>query len=271
MAKRVLLGQISSGVYGLRISRKGVDVTSASGKDLLFDSTTNSGLGRYLRKFSSATSSGNSGFNNFIPTSGGTADTENTSGAEYHPLFLYLQDGTGIQYDASGTTYYDPTNTANRVPDAQGTQTTSDDVIITGTSTTSRVQERLDMFAFNSKADTTLSNPAPINGTRHAGFPVTFTGNATDHGTNLRYIASANTSNQNYSSNTAGGYGKRLEYRIANGQSLNSRFIYGDTSGSWYYEVDRTRMGGNPPTNVKIGVFRVPCGYGYMTSTYMGF
>ncbi len=271
MAKRVLLGQISSGVYGLRISRKGVDVTSASGKDLLFDSTTNSGLGRYLRKFSSATSSGNSGFNNFIPTSGGTADTENTSGAEYHPLFLYLQDGTGIQYDASGTTYYDPTNTANRVPDAQGTQTTSDDVIITGTSTTSRVQERLDMFAFNSKADTTLSNPAPINGTRHAGFPVTFTGNATDHGTNLRYFASANTANQNYSSNTAGGYGKRLEYRIANGQSLNSRFIYGDTSGSWYYEVDRTRMGGNPPTNVKIGVFRVPCGYGYMTSTYMGF
>lgn len=271
MAKRVLLGQISSGVYGLRISRKGVDVTSASGKDLLFDSTTNSGLGRYLRKFSSATSSGNSGFNNFIPTSGGTADTENTSGAEYHPLFLYLQDGTGIQYDASGTTYYDPTNTANRVPDAQGTQTTSDDVIITGTSTTSRVQERLDMFAFNSKADTTLSNPAPINGTRHAGFPVTFTGNATDHGTNLRYFAAANTANQTYSSNTAGGYGKRLEYRIANGQSLNSRFIYGDTSGSWYYEVDRTRMGGNPPTNVKIGVFRVPCGYGYMTSTYMGF
>jgi hypothetical protein len=269
MAKRVLLGQISSGVYGLRISRKGVDVTTASGKDLLFDSTTNSGLGRYFRKFSSAT--GVAGFNNFIPISGGTADTENVSGTEYHPLFLYLQDGTGIQYDASGTTYYDPTNTANRVPDAQGTQPTSDDVIITGTSTTSRVQERLDMFAFNSKADTNLSNPAPINGTRHAGFPVTFTGNATDHGTNLRYFAPANTVNQQYSSNTVGGYGKRLEYRLLNGESLNSRFIYGDTGGNWYYKVDKTRMGGNPPTNVKVGVFRIPCGYGYMTSTYMGF
>jgi len=68
MAKRVILGKISTGVYGLRISRKGVDVTTASGKDLLFDSTTNSGLGRYFRKFSSATAS--SGFNNFIPTSG---------------------------------------------------------------------------------------------------------------------------------------------------------------------------------------------------------
>ena len=268
MAERILLGNLGS-TFGLKISRKGQPVTSATGKDLLFDSTANSGAPRYLRKFSSATAVG--GFNDFIPTSGGTANTEINTGAEYHPLFLYLQDGTGIQYDASGTTYYDPTNTANRVPDAQGTQTTSDDVIITGTSTTSRVQERLDMFAFNSKADTVLSNPAPINGTRHAGFPVTFTGNATDHGTNLRYFAPASTANQQYSSNTVGGYGKRLEYRILNGQSLNSRFIYGDTSESWYYTLDRTRMGGNPPTNVKVGVFRIPCGYGYMTSTYMGF
>jgi len=272
MAERILLGNLGS-TFGLKISRKGQPVTSATGKDLLFDSTANSGAPRYLRKFSSATGAAppGGGFNNFIPTSGGTANTEINTGAEYHPLFLYLQDGTGIQYDASGTTYYDPTNTANRVPDAQGTQTTSDDVIITGTSTTSRVQERLDMFAFNSKADTVLSNPAPINGTRHAGFPVTFTGNATDHGTNLRYFAPASTANQQYSSNTVGGYGKRLEYRILNGQSLNSRFIYGDTGGSWYYEVDRTRMGGNPPTNVKVGVLRAPCGYGYMTSTYMGF
>ena len=269
MGARILLGNLGGSNYGLKISRRGTDVTSASGKDLLLDTTANSGVPRYLRKFSSATAS--SGFNTFIPTSGGTANTEINTGAEYHPLFLYLQDGTGTEYDASGTSHYDPTNTANRVPDAQGTTTTSDDVIITGTTTVSRVQERLDMFAFNSKADTNLGNPAPINSTRHAGFPVTFTGNATDHGTNLRYFAPANSANQGYSSNTAGGYGLRLEFRKANGQSLNSRFIYGDTSGSWYYTVDRTRMGGNPPTNVKVGVFRVPCGYGYMTSTYMGF
>ncbi len=268
MAKRVLLGKISSGVYGLRISRKGVDVTSASGKDLLFDSTTNSGLGRYFRKFSSATAS--AGFNNFIPTSGGTADTENTSGTEYHPLFLYLQDGTGIQYDTSSTSYY-TTASGNRVADSNGTTTLSDDAVITGTSITQRAQERLDMFAFNSGADTNLGDPSPINSTRHAGFPVTFTANALDHGTNMRYFAPNNTANQTYSSNTAGGYAKRLEYRKANGESLNSRFIYGDTSGSWYYTLDKGRMGGNPPTNVKVGVFRIPCGYGYMTSTYMGF
>lgn len=269
MAKRVLLGKISSGVYGLRISRKGVDVTSASGKDLLFDSTTNSGLGRYFRKFSSATAS--AGFNNFVPTSGGTADTENISGTEYHPLFLYLQDGTGIEYDTGSTSYYSGSNTSNLVADASGTTTLSDDSVISAGTVNVRIQERIDMLGFNSKADTTLSDPAPINSTRHAAFPVTFTANAADHGTNMRYFAPANTANQTYSSNTAGGYGKRLEYRKANGESLNSRFIYGDTSGSWFYTLDKSRMGGNPPTNIKIGVFRIPCGYGYMTSTYMGF
>jgi hypothetical protein len=268
MGARIILGNLGGSTYGLKISRKGTDVTSATGKDLLFDTTANSGAPRYLRKFSSATAS--SGFNNFIPTSGGTADTEINTGAEYHPLFLYLQDGTGIQYDTSSTSYY-TTSSGNRVADSNGTTTLSDDAVITGTSITQRVQERLDMFAFNSGADTTLTDPAPINSTRHAGFPVTFTANALDHGTNLRYFAPANTANQTYSSNTAGGYGKRLEFRKANGESLNSRFIYGDTSGSWYYTLDRSRMGGNPPTNVKVGVFRVPCGYGYMTSTYMGF
>jgi len=268
MGARILLGNLGGSNYGLKISRRGTDVTSATGKDLLFDTTANSGVPRYLRKFSSATAS--AGFNNFIPTSGGTADTEINTGAEYHPLFLYLQDGTGIQYDTSSTSYY-TTGSGNRVADSNGTTTLSDDAVITGTSITQRVQERLDMFAFNSGADTNLGDPSPINSTRHAGFPVTFTANALDHGTNLRYFAPANTANQTYSSNTAGGYGKRLEFRKANGESLNSRFIYGDTSGSWYYTLDKSRMGGNPPTNVKVGVFRVPCGYGYMTSTYMGF
>ena len=268
MGARIILGNLGGSTYGLKISRKGTDVTSATGKDLLFDTTANSGAPRYLRKVSSATAS--SGFNNFIPTSGGTADTEINTGAEYHPLFLYLQDGTGIQYDTSSTSYY-TTSSGNRVADSNGTTTLSDDAVITGTSITQRVQERLDMFAFNSGADTNLGDPSPINSTRHAGFPVTFTANALDHGTNLRYFAPANTANQTYSSNTAGGYGKRLEFRKANGESLNSRFIYGDTSGSWYYTLDKSRMGGNPPTNVKVGVFRVPCGYGYMTSTYMGF
>lgn len=268
MAERILLGNLGS-TFGLKISRKGQPVTSATGKDLLFDSTANSGVPRYLRKFSSATAS--AGFNNFIPTSGGTADTEINTSAEYHPLFLYLQDGTGIQYDTGSTTYYSGSNTSNLVADANGTTTLSDDAVISAGTVNVRIQERLDMFAFNSKADTNLSNPAPINSTRHAGFPVTFTANAADHGTNMRYFAPGSSANQDYSSNTAGGYGKRLEYRKANGESLNNRFIYGDSSQSWFYTLDRSRMGGNPPTNVKIGVFRVPCGYGYMTSTYMGF
>lgn len=268
MANRVVIGELPSGDYGIKISRRGQNVLTATGKDLLFDSTANSGQGRYLRKFASATSA--AGFNNYVPTNDGTQDTENASGQEYHPLFLYIQDGTGITYDTNNQTYF--SFASNQVLDSNGTQTTTDDFTQTNGTPVGRIQERLDMLAFNSKADTNLGNPAPINGTRHAAFPVTFTGNAADHGVNLRYWHATQTNNLEWSSNTLGGYGKRLEFRIATGQSLNSRFIYGLSSTSgWYYTVDRTRMGGNPPTNVKIATFRVPCGYGYMTSTYMGF
>ena len=99
MANRVVIGELPSGDYGIKISRRGQNVLTATGKDLLFDSTVNSGQGRYLRKFASATSA--SGFNNYVPTNDGTQDTENASGQEYHPLFLYIQDGTGITYDTN--------------------------------------------------------------------------------------------------------------------------------------------------------------------------
>ena len=268
MANRVVIGNLSGSDYGIKISRRGQNVLTATGKDLLFDSTASSGAPRYMRKFASATSS--SGFNNYIPTSGGTGDTENASGQEYHPLFLYIQDGTGITYDTGAQSYYSASS--DQVLDSNGTQTTTDDFTQTNGTISSRIQERLDMFAFNSKADSNLADPEPINGTLHAGFPVTFTGNAADHGVNFRYWHATQTNNLEWSSDTQGGYRKRLEYRKANGESLNNRFIYGLSSTSgWYYTVDRTRMGGNPPTNVKVATFRIPCGYGYMTSTYMGF
>ena len=267
MANRVVIGKLSGSDYGLKISRRGQNVLTATGKDLLFDSTASSGAPRYMRKFASATAS--SGFNNYIPTSGGTGDTENASASEYHPLFLYIQDGTGITYDTGSQTYYSASS--NQVLDSNGTQTTTDDFTQTNGTISSRIQERLDMFAFNSKADSNLADPEPINGTLHAGFPVTFTGNAADHGVNFRYWHATQTNNLEWSSDTQGGYKKRLEYRKANGESLNNRFIYGtSTTSGWYYTVDRTRMGGNPPRNVKLATFRIPCGYGYMTSYYLG-
>ena len=88
-------------------------------------------------------------------------------------------------------------NTSNLVADASGTTTLSDDSVISAGTVNVRIQERIDMLGFNSKADTTLSDPAPINSTRHAAFPVTFTANAADHGTNMRYFAPANTAKEN--------------------------------------------------------------------------
>ena len=38
MANRVLLGNLGSGNFGLKVSKKNVDVTTAADKDLLFNS-----------------------------------------------------------------------------------------------------------------------------------------------------------------------------------------------------------------------------------------
>ena len=39
MSKRIRLGQLSGTTYGLKVSKEGQDVDSATGKNLLFDST----------------------------------------------------------------------------------------------------------------------------------------------------------------------------------------------------------------------------------------
>jgi len=40
MANRVLLGQLASGVHGLKVSKPGINALTAATKDLLFDSTS---------------------------------------------------------------------------------------------------------------------------------------------------------------------------------------------------------------------------------------
>ena len=42
MGKRIRLGQLSGSTYGLKVSKQGQDVDSATGKNLLFDSTAKS-------------------------------------------------------------------------------------------------------------------------------------------------------------------------------------------------------------------------------------
>ena len=39
MANRVIAGKIANGVYGLKVAKEGVDVTTAKATDLLFDSS----------------------------------------------------------------------------------------------------------------------------------------------------------------------------------------------------------------------------------------
>ena len=39
MARRIIAGLLSGSTYGLKVSKKGQDAASATGKNLLFDST----------------------------------------------------------------------------------------------------------------------------------------------------------------------------------------------------------------------------------------
>ena len=63
MGKRIRLGQLSGTTYGLKISKEGQDVDSATGKNLLFDSTN---PGKSPIYFGKTVNVGNSTINNNI-------------------------------------------------------------------------------------------------------------------------------------------------------------------------------------------------------------
>ena len=62
MGKRIRLGQLSGSTYGLKVSKEGHDVDSATGKNLLFDSTNAGKSAIYFGK----TISGGTTINNNI-------------------------------------------------------------------------------------------------------------------------------------------------------------------------------------------------------------
>ena len=65
------------------------------------------------------------------------------------------------------------------------------------------------------------------------------------------------------------GFGLRLEFRKASGEANNDKTFRRDNGT--FYTVAKANLGGLPVTNAKIAVSNVPCGYGFMNSTFMGF
>jgi len=93
MANRVLLGNRSTGGYGLYVSKDGSDVTSCAKKDLLFDSTSvRSGL-----VYAGATGlTLNDSADNFLTTGSKTS-------LGYIPLVISVEKNMGARFESDGS------------------------------------------------------------------------------------------------------------------------------------------------------------------------
>jgi len=86
---RVLVGKIATGVYGLKVAKEGVDVTTAKTADLLFDSSIHRTGVVYAGGLKSPGTSGNA------------IDFKvNKAELSYIPLVIYNEDATGQRDDA---------------------------------------------------------------------------------------------------------------------------------------------------------------------------
>ena len=97
MGNRVLLGNRSTGGYGLYVSKDGSDVTSCAKKDLLFDSTSvRSGL-----VYAGATGlTLNDSADNFLTTG-------SKASLGYIPLVISVEKNMGARFDGDGSEYED--------------------------------------------------------------------------------------------------------------------------------------------------------------------
>ena len=95
MGNRVLLGNLGSNTFGLKVSKEGADVTTCAQKDLLFDSTSvRAGL----------VYAGAKGLN-----LGDSADNFLTTGSKaslgYIPLVIAVEKNMGERFEGDGSEY----------------------------------------------------------------------------------------------------------------------------------------------------------------------
>ena len=93
MANRVLLGKTASGVFGLKVSKPGIDVTSGADKDMLFNSTSvRTGLvyagGSALNFDGGGTNPSETGGQNFLTTG-------SKASLGYIPLVIFSEKNNG--------------------------------------------------------------------------------------------------------------------------------------------------------------------------------
>ena len=300
MARRIILGELASGVYGLKVSKKGQDANSATGKNLLFDSTN---AGKSAIYFGKTISVGDNAVNSQIYTRSdfdGAAGYITVSGTklQYNPLVVVLEDATGqnLNHSASGVsssnTGSSPYSSVSGYLSRLGVG--SSNLFSETIKETGAMYRTSAFYALSGSEGSTISstnnsysmdNPTGVN-TKATTRSYCFTANSGDHPASDSIVFNpSNSANQEYNTfGTSGdiykstvtdsqsndfGKNKRLEFRKQTGEALNDKFFYRDNGT--FYTVAKANLGGLPITNAKIAISKVPLGYGFMNSTFMGF
>lgn len=298
MGRRIILGQLSGSTYGLKVSKKGQDANSASGKNLLFDSTN---TGKSPIYFGKTINVGNNAVNHDIGSRSSFDSslgyiTHSGTKLQYNPLVVVIEDATGQNLDHTANSFSSSSSGVYSSISSYISRlgVTSSSLFTENIKETGALYRTSVFYALSGSEGSTVSStnnsysmasPTSVNikGTVRS---YCFTANSGDHpAANSINFNPSNSENQRY--NTFGnssdiyksdvtdtqsndfGRGLRTEFRKQTGEANNDKFFRKD-DGS-FYTVAKANLGGLPVTNAKVAISKVPCGYGFMNSTFMGF
>ena len=284
MGKRIRLGNLSGSTYGLKVSKEGQDVDSATGKNLLFDSTAKAPL--YFGRTQSLGTTINHSLgtrSNFDSHVGYI--THNNTKLQYNRLCVVLEDATGQNLSHAITNF---STSSSGIYSSVSGYVSRLGVVSTSifTETIKETAAMYRMSAFYALSGTEGSTVSSTNNSYSMYAPTTVTANSGDHpASDVAAFNPSNSINQRY--NTHGnsvdvyksdvtdnnsndfGHNLRLEFRKSSGEANNDKFFYRDNGT--FYTVTKSNLGGVPITNAKVAVSNIPLGYGFMNSTFMGF
>ena len=242
MPARILIGQDNAGTYKLRVSKPGQDVLTDGQDDMLFDSS------RYRTGQVHKTVASASGFNAIIGD-----DTDLADGTEYMPLCIFFEKHHRTRVTKTSTSgYYDSTSSSYRTRISDGSTV----VVNSNDFTLEKVDEHFALFSFTNRYDFS-ANDEIANGTSTRGITLGWNGAAGDHGAKANRLGTFTPTSNN-----------TISFRAASGSV--SGVTYGVTTGS-NYQISGTDSGGVAVVNARAAVLKIPMGYGYMTSAFMGF
>jgi len=268
VANRVLLGDIGSNNFGLKVSKHGVDVDSATSKQLLFDSTVNR-IGAIYAGGVDITYGALSDYFRF--QTGALYQLSNQVGNKI------IINGTTVTI--SSATNFGYTSTNDLVNDINAAN-------ITGV-TASAVSIALKIQGSSSISSLTIAYPATNSLQSHLNLaPATLNAPVTET-TGTNFLTTGNKTSLGYIPLVVFSERNKGELDIDDGdasywfqersffKTTTSHFVPatmtvdndGPNDGRNY---DNTANSVEDARNVSFFVLRIPCAYGYMTSTYFG-